>query len=161
MVKIALQVKVTMENIEELRPSGDEFRWYLKFTCCNCREASEKWNYVLLSETVPAQKGHAVQHFTSKCKHCARENSMMILKDSIKPYVARDLDEFQTIAVYDCRGLDPCDFSPRNGWIAKAVNNGTEFTDVDLTEGEWAGYCDKIKEPVTIYEIEHRFERVK
>lgn len=161
MVKIALQIRATLENIEELRPSGAEFRWYLKFGCCNCGEVSEKWNYVSLKESVPAQRGNAVTHFTSKCKLCSRENSMTILEDSVKPLVATDQGKFQTIVIYDCRGLEPTDFSPREGWHAKAINDGKEFTDVDLTEGDWADYCDKIKEPVGIYEVEHRFERVK
>ncbi|XP_076247435.1 CXXC motif containing zinc binding protein [Calliopsis andreniformis] len=161
MVKIALQIKATLENIEEIKPSGPEFRWYLKFTCCNCGEVSEKWNYVSLSEFIPAQRGNAVTHFTSKCKLCSRDNSMTILEDSIKPFVATDHDKFQTIVVFDCRGLEPSDFSAREGWTAKAVDDGKEFTEVDLSEGEWADYCDKIKKPVGIYDIEHKFERIK
>ncbi|XP_076753155.1 CXXC motif containing zinc binding protein [Xylocopa sonorina] len=161
MVKIALQIKATMENVEELKSSGSEFRWYLKFTCNNCGEVSEKWNYVSLSISTPAQRGNAVNHFVSKCKLCSRENSMTILEDSIKSFVANDQNNFQTIVIFDCRGLEPCDFSAREGWIAKVVNDGKEFTDVDLSEGEWADYCVKIKEPVGIYGIEHRFERVK
>lgn len=160
MVKIALQMKATLENIGELKPSGAEFRWYLKFTCCNCGEASEKWNYVSLNESTPAQRGNAVNHFISKCKLCSRENSMSILEDSIKSFIANDQDKFQTIVIFDCRGIEPSDFSAREGWIAKTIN-GKEFTDVDLSEGEWVDYCDKIKEPVGIYEIEHKFERIK
>ncbi|XP_003692796.1 CXXC motif containing zinc binding protein [Apis florea] len=160
MVKIALQMKATLENIGELKPSGGEFRWYLKFTCCNCGEVSEKWNYVSLNESTPAQRGNAVNHFISKCKLCSRENSMNILEDSIKSFIANDQDKFQTIVIFDCRGIEPSDFSAREGWIAKTIN-GREFTDVDLSEGEWVDYCDKIKEPVGIYEIEHKFERMK
>ena len=165
MVKISLQIKVTLENIQELRPAGPEFRWYLKVCCSNCREESEKWVYMSLSETVPSQKGHAVNHFVTKCKLCNRENTLTILEDSVKPFVVNDTDEhlekFQTIVVFDCRGLEPSDFSPRAGWVAKAVDNGKEFTDVDLSEGEWVDYCDIIKQPVGIYDIEYRFERMK
>ena len=86
---------------------------------------------------------------------------MTILEDSMKSFVATDQGRFQTIVVFDCRGFEPTDFSARDGWIANAVDDGKEFTEVDLTEGEWADYCDKIKQPVGIYDIEHRFERVK
>ncbi|XP_076662542.1 CXXC motif containing zinc binding protein [Halictus rubicundus] len=161
MVKIALQIKVTMENVAELRPSGPEFRWYMKLVCSNCREESDKWNYMSLSETVSAPKGHGISHYVSKCKLCSRENSMTILEDFVKPFVARDQDGFQSIAVFDCRGLEPCDFSPRVGWTVKAIDDGTEFTDVDLTEGEWGEYCQKIDKSIWIYEIEHRFARIK
>lgn len=86
---------------------------------------------------------------------------MTILEDSVKPFLAKDQGTFKTIVVFDCRGIELKDFSAREGWIAKAINDGKEFTDVDLSEGEWADYCDKIKEPVGIYEIVHRFERMK
>lgn len=160
MVKIGLQITAALEHVEELKPSGPEFRWYLTFTCNNCGEKTKKWNYVSLNESTPAQRGNAVNHFVNKCKLCARENSMTILEDSIKPYVA-DGSEFQTIAIFDCRGLEPNDFWAKEGWIVKATDNGTEFTDVDLSEGMWADYCEKIKEPVEITDIKHRFERVK
>ncbi|KOC70779.1 UPF0587 protein [Habropoda laboriosa] len=162
MGKKALQIKAKLENVEEVKTSGPEFRWYLKFFCGNCGEVSDKWNYVSLSEPIPAQRGNAVNHFVMKCKLCSRVNSMSILEDSIKPYTGvNDQEQFQTIAIFDCRGIEPVDFSARQGWIAKAVNEGKEFTDVDLTEGEWVDYCDKIKEPVGIYEIEYKFVSVK
>lgn len=161
MVKIALQFRATFLNIEELKTSGTSFRWYLKFKCCNCGEESEKWNYVSLDESIPVTKGKAVDNFVSKCKLCSRENSMAILKDSIKSFTSDDQGKFKTLVVFDCRGIEPSDFSAREGWVAKAIDNGNEFTDVDLSEGEWAEYCDKIKQPVGIFEIEHKFERIK
>lgn len=161
MVKIALQIKATLENIEELKPANSDFRWYVKFTCSNCGEVSEKWNYVSLDESTPAPRGNAVIHFVNKCKLCSRENSMTILEASVDSFTANDQGKFKSIVVFDCRGLEPCDFSPRKGWLAKAVNDGKQFTDVDLTEREWADYCEIIKEPVGIYEIEHKFERIK
>ncbi|CAK9832099.1 CXXC motif containing zinc binding protein [Anthophora retusa] len=163
MGKKALQIKARLENVEEIKPSGPDFRWYLKFVCGNCGEASDKWNYVSLSEAIPGERGNTVNHIVMKCKLCSRVNSMSILKDSIKPYIAvNDEDqEYQTIVIFDCRGMEPTDFSAREGWIVKAVNDGKEFTDVDLSEGEWVDYCDKINEPIGIYEIEHRFVTVK
>ncbi|XP_034938496.1 CXXC motif containing zinc binding protein [Chelonus insularis] len=161
MVKIALRVKATLENIEELKPFGPEFRWCLKFTCSNCGEKSEKWNYVSLSDEVPAQHGKDTYHFSSKCKLCSRVNTVSIIKDSIKSYTIDDQDTFKPLVVFDCRGVEPIDFSARDGWTAKAIDGGKEFTDVDLTENSWAEYCDKIKQPVAIYEIEHTFDRVK
>ncbi|XP_033329280.1 CXXC motif containing zinc binding protein [Megalopta genalis] len=161
MVKIALKIKATTENVEELRPSGPGFRWYLKLVCSNCREESDKWNYLSLSETVAAPKGHGVSHYVSKCKLCSRGNSITILGDLVKPFVARDQDSFQSIVVFDCRGLEPCDFWPRDGWTVKSVDDGTEFTDVDLTEGEWGEYCQKIDKSIWIYGIEFRLEKIK
>lgn len=161
MVKIALQIKAILENIEELKPAGREFSWCLKFTCSNCGEVSQKWNDVSLSEEFPEQHGKAVSHFVNKCKMCSRSNSATILEDSIKSYGPDDNGEFKTIVAFDCRGMEPSSFWARNGWIAKTVDGGVTFNDVDLTDGDWADYCEKIKQPVSISEIEHKFVRVK
>nr|XP_054948603.1 CXXC motif containing zinc binding protein isoform X3 [Pan paniscus] len=48
MGKIALQLKATLENITNLRPVGEDFRWYLKMKCGNCGEISDKWQYIRL-----------------------------------------------------------------------------------------------------------------
>ena len=36
-----------------------------------------------------------------------------IIKDSIKPYTAADSNTFKTLIVFDCRGVEPVEFSPR------------------------------------------------
>lgn len=161
MVKISLQIKVTLENVDVLAPTESDFRWYLKFICSNCHELTDKWNYASLSETFPSTKGHSVNHYVSKCKVCLRENSMTILEDYVKPFDSYDEENFQTIAIFDCRGLEPYDFSPRKGWIVQASNEGTKFREVDLTAGEWADYCPRIRKPVSIYGFVHRFMRTK
>lgn len=49
MVKIALKISATLENIEEFKPADEDFRWYLKYICTSCGEnVSEKWNYASL-----------------------------------------------------------------------------------------------------------------
>ena len=50
---------------------------------------------------------------------CGRENSIDILPESIAKYNMSDNNKFKTIVVFDCRGLEPVDFSPRNGWKVK------------------------------------------
>lgn len=161
MVKIGIQIKATLENIEELKASGQEFSWCLKFTCSNCGEVSGKWNDVSLSEEFKESHGKSVSHFVNKCKMCTRVNSVSILADTIKPYTSKSEGSFETIVVFDCRGMEPTDFWARGGWTAKAKENGDTFNEVDLTEGDWADYCEKTKQPVSISEIEHKFVRIK
>lgn len=36
-----------------------------------------------------------------------------IIRDSIKPYCDTDAGKFATIVAFDCRGIEPVDFSPR------------------------------------------------
>ena len=47
---------------------------------------------------------------------CGRENSIDILPDTLTSYNVEDSNKFKTLVVFDCRGLEPVDFSPRNGW---------------------------------------------
>lgn len=63
--------------------------------------------------------------------------------------------------MFDCRGIEPIDFSPREGWIAVAEDSGTTFEDVDLSEKEWVDYDEKTKQSVGIYDIESKFIRQK
>ena len=62
--------------------------------------------------------------------------------------------------------------SPRNGWKVLGWKenedddevgrlSGTEFTDVDLTEKEWADYDEKSNESTVISEVEVKFVTVK
>ena len=161
MVKIALQMKATMDNVKEFKSSGADFRWYLKFTCNHCGEMSGKWNYVSLNKFTLAQRGNVINHFVSKCKICSRENTVTILEDTIRPYTVDDEGKFKTIVSFDCRGIEPTEFSARDGWTIKACDDGKVFTDVDLSEGEWVEYCDTTHRAVGIYEIETKFERLK
>lgn len=63
--------------------------------------------------------------------------------------VAYDIEnngKFQTIVTIECRGLELVDFAPREGWKAKGAESGTVFEDVDLTDGDWADYDEKVCE---------------
>lgn len=163
MVFISLKIKANLENVESLKPSSSkEFRWYLKFACNNCQTESNTWHYVSQDEEISTQGGgNAVCHFVEKCKFCSRDNSLAIIPESINGITADSCTEFKSIVVFDCRGLDPKEFSAREGWTVKAADNGKTFEDVDLSEGEWADYCDKTNQPVGVYDIEHRFDLVK
>ena len=99
-----------------------------------------------------------------------------------------DNNKFKTVVVFDCRGIEPVDFSPRNGWKVTNLSGpcvciyclievrgwretededdggretGTEFSDVDLTEKEWAEYDEKSNESTLISELEVNFVTVK
>jgi len=113
MGKIALQFKATLENVTNLRPLGEDFRWYLKMKCGNCGEISEKWQYIRLMDSVALKGGRGSASMVQKCKLCARENSIEILSSTIKSYNAEDNEKFKTIVEFECRGLEPVDFQPQ------------------------------------------------
>lgn len=66
-----------------------------------------------------------------------------------------------TIVVFDCRGIEPVEFSPRSGWIAKGVENGQIFEDIDLSDDDFADYDEKNKQSVGITEFKWQFVKLK
>ncbi|XP_074190841.1 CXXC motif containing zinc binding protein isoform X1 [Rhinolophus sinicus] len=114
MGKIALQLKATLENVTNLRPVGEDFRWYLKMKCGNCGEISDKWQYIRLMDSVALKGGRGSASMVQKCKLCARENSIEILSSTIKSYNAEDNEKFKTVVEFECRGLEPVDFQPQD-----------------------------------------------
>jgi ribosomal protein S27E len=166
MVKIGLQIKCQLENVTDLKAEGEDFRWYLKLKCANCGEETPEFVYLALTENQPLKGGRGHASLVVKCKLCARENSIDIIRESITSYEADYSNKFKTIVTFDCRGVEPIDFSPRVGWTVAGVNeegelSGSVFKDVSLTDGEWADYDEKSKLSVGIYEIENKFVSVK
>uniref|UniRef100_A0A8C3F6D5 CXXC motif containing zinc binding protein n=1 Tax=Chrysemys picta bellii TaxID=8478 RepID=A0A8C3F6D5_CHRPI len=139
MGKIGLQLKATLENVTNLRPVGEDFRWYLKMKCGNCGEISEKWQYLRLMDSAPLKGGRGSATMVQKCKLCSRENSIDILRDTIKPYNAEDSEKFKTIVEFECRGLEPVDFQPQAGFAAEGAESGTPFNEINLLEKMEAG----------------------
>lgn len=161
MVKIGLQIKANLENLTNLRPDGEDFRWYVRLKCASCGEETTEFQYLTLCDSQPLKGGRGHASMVLKCKLCGRENSIDILKDTIKPYTADDSNKFKTVVAFDCRGVEPVDFSPRVGFVAEGEETGTPFNEVELTTGEWCDYDEKKGESVGVYEIEHKFVTVK
>ncbi|XP_018609032.1 CXXC motif containing zinc binding protein isoform X2 [Scleropages formosus] len=157
MVKFALQFKATLEHVTNLRPEGDDFRWFLKLKCGNCGEISDKWQYITLMDSVPLKGGRGSASMVQKCKLCSRENSIDILRDTITPYNADDSEKFKTMVQFECRGLEPVDFQPQAGFCAKGAESGTPFSEINLQEADWTDYDEKVNESVGIYEVTHKF----
>jgi len=115
MGKLALEISARLENVKSIETCGPDFRYYIKTRCTNCGDESDKWQYVTLCETHEGRTGRSDVHMKSKCKGCSRELSLVILEDSIKPYVHdEEKDEvFLPIVAFDCRGLEVTSFDFR------------------------------------------------
>lgn len=174
MVKIALQIRASLENVTGLRcpEDDDSFQWFFKLKCSSCGEVPDHWQDVSASEEHELKGGRGSANAVIRCKLCSRENSMDIVPDSTKAYDATDPPRFKSIVAFDCRGLEPVDFSPRGGWVARGIKRnedddgggtltGTVFEDVDLTDKDWADYDDASGEGVCISELEHQFVKIK
>lgn len=83
MVKIGLQIRAQLENVDEIRTNHPEYTFFLKFKCSNCGEQSEKWHDLTESERVQEDSRNPNGFsFFMKCKLCSRENSIDIVEGS-------------------------------------------------------------------------------
>ncbi|KAM8711982.1 hypothetical protein ACLKA7_012490 [Drosophila subpalustris] len=161
MVRVGLQISATLENIEKLEADAD-YAFFLKLTCSNCGETSEKWHDIIESERVQQDSRNSDGfNFYMKCKMCGRENSMDVVEKSNVAYTADDAGSFKTIVVFDCRGVEPVEFSPRTGWKVQSAENGQAFEDVDLSDDDWVEYDQKNNNSVGIYEFASKFVKLK
>jgi len=171
MVKIGLQIKAFLENVTGLIPDDiPNFQWHLKIKCTQCGEVPEHWQYATLSEEQALKGGRGSANFIYKCKLCSKQNSLDIIEDSVVSYDMLDNNKFKTIVIFDCRGLEPVDFDPRDGWKSQGYKENedgegevtsTIFSDVDLTDKEWADYDEKSDESTCISEFAVKFVTVK
>ncbi|KAJ6647188.1 RUN domain-containing protein 1 [Pseudolycoriella hygida] len=147
MGKIGLQIKATLENVEEIKTNHPSYTFFLKIKCSSCGEESDKWHDLTEEDNVNEDSRNPKGfNFYMKCKLCSRENSISILEGTNASYTADDSEKFKTIVCFDCRGVEPVKFSPRTGWIVKCTENGQTFEDVDLSEDDWVEYDEKNKQ---------------
>ncbi|PAV70739.1 hypothetical protein WR25_05372 [Diploscapter pachys] len=175
---LSMDLKCSMTGITNLTPNDPtNFRWHLKMKCTNCGEQPDHWQYVVANEIldIPGSRGEA--NLVEKCKLCGRQNTLSIVEDSYGTYKAEQNEKWQPMVTFDCRGVEPCDFDPRNDWVAEGTETGTPFNDIDLTEKvvknlvikglirwysqSWADYDEKASESTEIQDWEIRFSHVK
>lgn len=71
---------------------------------------------------------------------------------------AESSGDFVPVVGFECRGLAPVRWIPGNDCSAES-SAGKVFTEVDLSEGDWAEYDDENDLVVSITNIEHNFQR--
>jgi len=76
-------------------------------------------------------------------------------------YNADNSGEWSPILAVECRGLEPTKLFPMGNDFVVASTGGKVFEeDVDFGEGDWADYDDENDVPVSISEIEFKWEAV-
>ncbi|RZF47085.1 hypothetical protein LSTR_LSTR004485 [Laodelphax striatellus] len=161
MVVFCLKVKCTFEGVGILSADPADYEWCLKVKCCGCGEDSPNWHTFGVADSHELKGGRGSANFVYKCKFCSRENSLDIVKDSIKKIEASQGEKFVPLVKFDCRGLEPTFFMPKGPWEAESITSGSKFGDIDLSENDWADYDTKEQETVGIYGFTSQFERVK
>ncbi|XP_064386283.1 CXXC motif containing zinc binding protein-like [Halichondria panicea] len=152
-MRLCVEIRAQLNNVTDLTAEGADFRWYIKVRCGNCMEES-KWLYAVAEDRVPVKGGRGTVHLVIKCKLCARENTVEILEDHIKPYRAVDSGVFKAIVAFNCRGVEISAFDPRGGFRVRGESS--VFNDVSLSDKEWYDYDDIASQEVSITDFEYR-----
>ncbi|CAO1392638.1 unnamed protein product [Diamesa tonsa] len=161
MVKIQLQISCILESIASLK-TCDNYSYFLKLKCSNCGESSDLWHDFCEDErTNKDSKNPKGSNLSIKCKLCSRVNSMDVLEKSQASYTEDDAGQFKGIVTFDCRGIEPLDFDPRSGFIVKSVDGGITFEDVEIEDGDWSDFDEKLSCSVSISEFQSQFVKLK
>lgn len=154
MVFISLQISCMFENIEQIKTGFNySYFLKLRCNNCGesddiwhdiCEEVlnikSTFWNIFIIitlgfnktrvylfnlkERTKQDTRNAKGYNMVIKCKMCSRENSIDIVEDSTDVYDEKDTGKFKSIVTFDCRGIEPIDFDPREGFVVKSCNNG-------------------------------------
>lgn len=152
---LALALTADLTGVTELTPldtSEEPFFYIFKVQCTSCREVHPNWVSVSRYESneVAGSKGEA--NFVWRCKSCKRESTATI-KNPPRAYLQWSPPRRQHIIEFDCRGLEFTQFKPDGEWIAKGLESSTNFTGIDLQEGEWFDYDEKAGDEVSIKDM--------
>jgi len=160
MVRLQLSIKADLENVTALQPAPSDFEYFFQVKCNSCHEVHPKFVSLNRVEEREISGGKGSAHFVWRCGLCKRESSAKFeLSSPVKPYGSEN-EQFEPFLIVECRGLEFVGFDPRGTWKCIGMN-GLNFPEVDLTEGEWNDYDEKAALPVSISNIESKWDRAQ
>mmetsp|Transcript_683 Transcript_683/g.829 ORF Transcript_683/g.829 Transcript_683/m.829 type:complete len:158 (+) Transcript_683:170-643(+) len=156
MVKYLLKVKAELENIESFRMPQS---WQLTVQ----QSAGDERKgpiFVSTDEEHEISGSRGTANFVLKWPGTKNQSYMNIVQDkAVKDCISGDDQDFVPVVCFECRGIDPVEWHTGPGFSFKALESGTEFTDIDLTGGDWYDYDEAGAQSVGLSSIEYRFER--
>lgn len=167
MVNYHLMITAEVENVSSIQPMGGcddpNFTYYFKLKCGNCGEVTEKETYVVLGDVVPIPKSRGQANLVQKCKFCGRDGTITMIQGSGRPLTGDDCEagKYAPLMSFDCRGLEPFEYSFGGDQWKVETTAGTVFENVDLSVGDWAEYDEKGNMPVSVSNLKSRFDVVK
>lgn len=76
-----------------------------------------------------------------------------------RDYTSDDTGNFVPILCVDCRGLEPTQFFPMGNEFTVVSHGGAEFDDeIDLSDADWADYDADNDMPISLSNIEFKWE---
>lgn len=151
----SIYLTAELNGVTDLRPKDNsEFPfWYtFKVQCTSCHETHPNAISISRFESNVIKGSRGEANFVWKCKFCKRESSAT----SVIPPIAYHQEspaKRQKIIEFDSRGLELLEFLPEGEWLANGIQSGSQFTKIDLTEGEWFDYDECSGEEVSIIDL--------
>jgi len=161
MVLFWLLVKLDLENVTDLRIDKDgEIRFYMKWSCNNCQERTPAFVYISPQTTLDNPRGRGQVNFIYKCKFCGRESQADVEKGWEQlSYTDDDSGKFKRVVAFECRGISPEEYEPRQTWRCRSTKTETKvFKEVPIGE-DWAEYDDEGDVSLLISGFAAKFER--
>ncbi|OCL12024.1 DUF866-domain-containing protein [Glonium stellatum] len=158
---LALTLTAELNGVTDFRPADSPespFYYTFKVQCTSCRETHPNWVNISQFEMHDLSGSRGEANFVWRCKNCKREHSATI-KAAPTPYTQSSPPKTQTIIELDCRGLEFTEFRPEGEWLATGLESLTEFSGIDLQEGEWFDYDEKAGEEVSIKDVKWDIRR--
>eukprot|EP00347_Sterkiella_histriomuscorum_P007398 403349077 len=146
-----VQFKAQLENISNLQlpPSED---WHFNVKCTHCNEQHPNTIYFNLQEIKDIADSRSRANYYAKCNFCKRQGNILFLENSFKRY--EKSEEFQSVAKFECRGIEILEFIPNGNFVATSTVSDEVFEDINLTDKDWAGYDEQGDASVGIYDFQ-------
>ena len=156
MVVFVLYVKAELENIASIKLKED-VRWCMDVKQANSDEIREGV-FVSAAEEHELTGSRGTANFVLKWPGSKKESYINVqeVKNLTRFVTGADSGQFVPIVGFECRGLEPIKWHPREDFIVES-EGGALFEEVDLSD-DWADYDEENDLSVCIQEIESKFE---
>ncbi|KAL9032684.1 MAG: hypothetical protein Q9214_007862, partial [Letrouitia sp. 1 TL-2023] len=123
-----------------------------KVQCTSCREIHPNWvslsrfrifSLILVRSQMKYQEVEVKQISYGDAKFAKKRESTASIKDAPRAYQQSSPPTTQNIVELDCRGLEFTEFRADGEWLAKGQESSSNFSSIDLQEGEWYDYDEK------------------
>ena len=79
-------------------------------------------------------------------------------KDIHRTLLSDDCTDFTPVVAFECRGLKPIAWNYKEDFFSCVSSTGQVFEDISLEQGDWYGFDEKSCLPVSISNLEFKFE---
>lgn len=155
MVKFFLKAKAELVNVTDLEPVDspqNPYEYTFTIECTKCREVHDKPVTINTFEQHEITGSRGEASFVFRCKNCKSEHLAQVERTKQKLTI-EDNGKWVKLLEIDARGLDFVKFEALGQWQCHSSNSVTQFSEVDLEDGEWYDYDDNAGEEVSVTEV--------